>query len=89
MVALYLRASASGFHWGNASRWSQFALIACSVTIVFTMVTMGYTRESARRVDNDPGYLIYKCITLDQKVVSENCPAVSDGVNTISGREAG
>ena len=49
------------------------------------MVTMGYTRESARRVDNDPGFLIYNCITLDQQVVSENCLAVDDGVNTISG----
>ena len=85
VLALYLRASASGFHWGNASRWSQFALIACAVTVVFTMLTMGYTRESARRVDNDPGYLIYNCITLNQEVVSENCPAVQDGVNTISG----
>ena len=84
VVALYLRASASSFHWGNASRWSQFALITCAVTVIFTMVTMGYTRESARRVDNDPGYLIYNCITLDQQVVSENCPAVDGGVNTIS-----
>lgn len=84
VIALYLRASASSFHWGNASRWSQFALITCAVTVIFTMVTMGYTRESARRVDNDPGYLIYNCITLDQQVVSENCPAVVDGTNTIS-----
>lgn len=85
VLALYLRASASSFHWGRASRWSQFALIACGVTVIFTMVTMGYTRESARRVDNDPGYLIYNCITLDQQVVSENCLAVDNGINTISG----
>ena len=37
------------------------------------MVTMGYTRETARRVDNDPGFLIYECVTLDQKIVGENC----------------
>ncbi|HET7480821.1 MAG TPA: cytochrome ubiquinol oxidase subunit I [Rubrobacteraceae bacterium] len=79
VVALYLRAAASGFHWGRASRWSQFALLACSVTVVLTMVTMGYTRETARRVDYTPagnggGYLIYKCITLDQKPTPSTCP---------------
>ncbi len=74
VIALYLRATAGGFHWGRASRWSQYALIACSVFVVFTMVTMGYTRETARRVDNNPGYLINDCVTLDQKVVSEGCP---------------
>ena len=74
VVALYLRATAGGFHWGRASRWSQYALMACSVFVVFTMVTMGYTRETARRVDNNPGYLINDCVTLDQKVVSEGCP---------------
>ena len=74
VIALYLRATASGFHWGRASRWSQYALMACSVFVVFTMVTMGYTRETARRVDNNPGYLINDCVTLDQKVVSEGCP---------------
>jgi cytochrome bd ubiquinol oxidase subunit I len=74
VVALYLRAAATGFHWGNASRWSQYALIACAVTVILTMVTMGYTRETARRVDNDPGYLIYKCITLDQRLTPETCP---------------
>jgi hypothetical protein len=58
VAALYLRATATGFQWGRASRWSQFALIVCAVTVVLTMVTMGYTRETARRVDNDPGYLI-------------------------------
>src|ERR687894_525533 len=73
VVALYLRASATGFHWGRASRWSQYALIACAFFVVLTMVTMGYTRETARRVDNDPGFLIYECVTLDQKVVGENC----------------
>jgi cytochrome d ubiquinol oxidase subunit I len=85
VVTLYLQAAANGFHWGRASRWSQYALVLTAVTVVFTMITMGYTRESARRVDNDPGYLIYNCITLDQQVVNEGCPAVVDGVNTISG----
>jgi cytochrome d ubiquinol oxidase subunit I len=75
VVALYLRASATGFHWGRASRWSQWALIACAVTVVLTMVTMGYTRETARRVDNNPGYLIYNCITLEQELTPETCPA--------------
>src|SRR5918998_627100 len=75
VVALYLRASATGFPWGRASRWSQYALIACAVTVVLTMVTMGYTRETARRVDNNPGYLIYNCITLEQKITPKTCPA--------------
>ena len=87
VIALYLRATATGFHYGRASRWSQFALMACTVTVVFTMVTMGYARETARRVDNDPGYLIYQCVTLDQQVVSKNCPAVHNGTNTISGEK--
>ena len=87
VIALYLRATATGFQWGRASRWSQYALMACTVTVVFTMVTMGYTRETARRVDNNPGYLIYQCVTLEQQVVSKNCPAVHDGVNTISGEK--
>ena len=73
VIALYLRATATGFYWGRASRWSQFALMACAVTVVLTMVTMGYTRETARRVDNDPGYLIHDCVTLDQQIVS-SCP---------------
>jgi cytochrome bd ubiquinol oxidase subunit I len=85
VIGLYLKATASGFHWGRASRWSQMALLASAVTVVLTMITMGYTRETARRVDNDPGFLIYNCITLEQEVVNENCPAVQDGVNTISG----
>ena len=75
VVALYLKASAGGFEWGRASRWSQFALMTCAVTVVITMITMGYTRESARRVDNDPGYLIYKCITIDQQLTPDTCPA--------------
>jgi cytochrome bd ubiquinol oxidase subunit I len=74
VIALYLRATATGFYWGRASRWSQFALMACAVTVVLTMVTMGYTRETARRVDNDPAYLIHDCVTLDQQIVSEGCP---------------
>jgi cytochrome d ubiquinol oxidase subunit I len=82
VVALYLRASATGFHWGRASRWSQFALMACSVAVVLTMVTMGYTRETARRVDNNPGYLIHWCVKLDQQIVSEKCPTkpITEGV---------
>jgi len=76
IAALYLRATATGFQWGRASRWSQFALIVCAVTVVLTMVTMGYTRETSRRVDNDPGYLIYNCITLEQELTPpETCPA--------------
>ena len=76
IAALYLKATASGFHWGRASRWSQYALIACAVTVVLTMMNMGYTRETARRVDNDPGYLIYNCITLEQELTpAETCPA--------------
>ena len=75
VIALYLRATATGFHWGRASRWSQYALMACAITVVLTMVTMGYTRETARRVDNEPGFLIYECVTLDQKIVGKNCPA--------------
>jgi cytochrome bd ubiquinol oxidase subunit I len=75
VVALYLRASTSGFRWGRASRWSQFALMTCAVTVILTMITMGYTRETARRVDNQPGYLIYNCITVDQEFTPETCPA--------------
>ena len=75
IVALYLRASATGFHWGRASRWSQYALMACAFFVVLTMVTMGYTRETARRVDNNPAYLINDCVKLDQQIVKEGCPA--------------
>ncbi|HZY57912.1 MAG TPA: cytochrome BD quinol oxidase subunit I, partial [Rubrobacteraceae bacterium] len=75
VIALYLKATAIGFHWGRASRWSQYALIACAATVVLTMMTMGYTRETARRVDDDPGYLIYNCITLEQELTPESCPA--------------
>jgi cytochrome bd ubiquinol oxidase subunit I len=75
VLTLYLRASATGFHWGRAGRWSQYALIASAVTVILTMITMGYTRETARRVDNQPGYLIYNCITLDQEFTPETCPA--------------
>ena len=76
VVALYLRAAATGFQWGRASRWSQYALIGCAVAVVTTMMTMGYTRETARRVDNQPGYLIYNCVTLEQELTpAETCPA--------------
>ncbi len=93
VVTLYLKAAASGFHWGRASRWSQYALLICAPTVIITMMTMGYTRESARRVDYKPegGYLIYNCITLQQNVVNENCPAVVDNedgtrTNSINGQ---
>ncbi len=93
VVTLYLKAAASGFHWGRASRWSQYALLICAPTVIITMMTMGYTRESARRVDYNPegGYLIYNCITLQQNVVNENCPAVVDNedgtrTNSINGQ---
>ena len=76
VVALYLKAAANGFHWGRASRWSQYALIGCALAVVTTMMTMGYTRETARRVDNAPGYLIYNCITMEQELTpAEQCPA--------------
>src|ERR671911_2499213 len=75
IVALYLRAAATGFYWGRASRWSQYALMACAFFVVLTMVTMGYTRETARRVDNDPAYLINDCVKLDQQIVKEGCPS--------------
>jgi cytochrome bd ubiquinol oxidase subunit I len=74
VIALYLRATASGFHWGRASRWSQYALMSCAFFVVLTMVTMGYTRETARRVDNNPGYLINDCVTLSQEITPESCP---------------
>jgi cytochrome d ubiquinol oxidase subunit I len=85
VITLYLRATATGFHWGRASRWSQYALIVCAVTVVLTMVTMGYTRETARRVDNNPGYLIYHCITLEQELTPETCPA--EGLEVRGGSE--
>jgi cytochrome bd ubiquinol oxidase subunit I len=76
VVALYLKATAAGFYWGRASRWSQFALMGCAAAVVFTMITMGYTRETARRVDNNPGYLIYNCVTLEQELTpAETCAA--------------
>ncbi|TCJ18100.1 cytochrome BD quinol oxidase subunit I [Rubrobacter taiwanensis] len=78
IIALYLKATAEGFHWGRSSRWSQWALMVSAVTVVLTMMTMGYTRETARRLDNDPGYLIYNCITLEQEIVQEGCPGATD-----------
>lgn len=73
-LALYLKAAAGGFYWGRASRWSQYALIATALTVIVTMATMGYTRETARR-GAEPGYLITGCITLEQDVVARDCPA--------------
>ncbi len=82
VVGMYLKATAGGFHWGRASRWSQYALIVTAVTVIFTMLTMGYTRETARRGGNPPdgsdGYLINGCITLDQQVVGKGCPAAPE-----------
>jgi cytochrome bd ubiquinol oxidase subunit I len=77
-LALYLKAAAGGFHWGRANRWSQYALLATAVTVVFTMMTMGYARETARRAGNgaEDGWLIYSCLTLQkQKFVGEGCPS--------------
>jgi cytochrome d ubiquinol oxidase subunit I len=82
VVGLYLKAAAGGFHWGRASRWSQYALIVTAVTVVFTMLTMGYTRETARRggapSDGSDGYLIQGCITLNQNIVNEGCPGAPE-----------
>ena len=76
-LALYLKAAATGFHWGRASRWSQYALMACAVTVVLTMITMGYARETARRGGNgEDGWLISRCLTLqEEKFVDEDCPS--------------
>jgi cytochrome bd ubiquinol oxidase subunit I len=81
-LALYLKATAGGFLWGRASRWSQYALITTSVAVILTMLVMGYTRETARRGGDppDPGYLINSCITLQQDVVAEGCPAAPGGI---------
>ncbi|QYJ15756.1 hypothetical protein Rxycam_01584 [Rubrobacter xylanophilus DSM 9941] len=78
VLALYLKATASGFHWGRSSRWSQYALILVAVTVVFTMMTMGYARETARRAEG-PGYLINGCITLDQRITPKTCPPLTGG----------
>jgi cytochrome bd ubiquinol oxidase subunit I len=87
VVGLYLKATAGGFYWGRASRWSQYALIATAVTVVFTMLTMGYTRETARRGGDPPdgsdGFLINGCITLDQKLVAESCSVTPDKTRTL------
>src|SRR5215203_1311630 len=82
VVGMYLKATAGGFHWGRASRWSQYALIVTTVTVVFTMLTMGYTRETARRggdaPDGSDGWLLNGCITLDQQVVGKGCPVAPE-----------
>jgi cytochrome d ubiquinol oxidase subunit I len=78
VLALYLKATARGFHWGRPSRWSQYALIVVAVTVVATMMTMGYARETSRRAEG-PGYLISGCITLDQKITPETCPPITGG----------
>src|SRR5215210_4947385 len=75
-LALYLRAAATGVHWGRASRWSQYALLAAAVTVVFTMMTMGYARETARRAGNEGGgWLIHDCLTFQEKFIGKGCPA--------------
>jgi len=76
VLALYLKATAGGFRWGRASRWSQYALLAAAVTVVFTMMTMGYARETARRAGNgNDGWLINGCLTLKgQQYVGKGCP---------------
>jgi cytochrome d ubiquinol oxidase subunit I len=43
-------------------------------------MTMGYTRETARRVDNAPGYLIYNCITLEQELTPPETCAAGDSL---------
>ena len=48
--------------------------MSCAFFVVLTMVTMGYTRETARRVDNDPGYLIYDCVTLEPEDRGQGLP---------------
>ena len=81
-LGLYLKATAEGFRWGQASRWSQYALIATAVTVILTMPTMGYTRETARRggspEDGSDGYLINGCMTLQQNIVAEGCPEAAE-----------
>jgi cytochrome d ubiquinol oxidase subunit I len=78
VLGMYLKAAAEGFHWGQASRWSQYALLTTAVTVILTMLVMGYTRETSRRAtptpDGSPGYLINGCVTFDQTVVREGCP---------------
>src|SRR5919206_848639 len=77
-LTLYLKAAATGFHWGRASRWSQYALMAAAVTVVLTMMTMGYARETARRAGNEGGgWLIHGCLTLQERFVNKGCPADS------------
>jgi cytochrome d ubiquinol oxidase subunit I len=79
VLGLYLKATARGFYWGRANRWSQYALVATAVTVTLTMLTMGYTRETARRAETPqgtPGWLINGCMTFDQQIVTEDCPAV-------------
>ena len=74
-LAMYLKATAGGFHWGRASRWSQYALLTTAVTVVITMMTMGYARETSRRAENgNDGWLIYGCLTLkNQELTGKGC----------------
>ena len=76
-LGMYLKAAASGFNWGQAGRASQYALMICAVTVVATMMTMGYARETARRGGGGPngGWLVYNCMTLHgQNYVGGGCP---------------
>jgi cytochrome bd ubiquinol oxidase subunit I len=55
-------------------------LLAAAVTVVFTMMTMGYARETARRAGNEGGggWLIHDCLTFQEKFVDKGCPAASE-----------
>lgn len=79
VLVLYLKAAAGGFYWGRASRWSQYLLVITAITVTATMLTMGYTRETARRAEA-PGFLINGCITLEQEIVAEGCPSAAEPV---------
>ena len=49
-------------------------LLAAAVTVVFTMMTMGYARETARRAGNEGGgWLIHGCLTFQEKFVGVLC----------------
>ena len=51
-------------------------MLAAAVTVVFTMMTMGYARETARRAGNEGGgWLIHDCLTFQEKFVEKGCPA--------------
>jgi cytochrome d ubiquinol oxidase subunit I len=86
-LGLYLKATTGGFQWGRASRWSQYALVVTAVTVVFTMLTMGYARETSRRggdpSDGSDGFLINGCMTLNQNITTEDCRVTPDKTRTL------